>query len=70
MSNTNTKAPTSLHDKKQIARHCNVSERCIDNWLRDRLIPYRKIGKLVRFDIDEVNDALRRFTVPAKTEKS
>lgn len=40
-------------------------------WLRDqqkrRIIPYVKIGHLVRFDVDKVRDALeKRHTVKAK----
>jgi len=59
-----TTEPTLL-TKKQIARQCNVSERCIDNWMRDGVIAYRKIGKLVRFDAAEVRAALDTYTIPA-----
>jgi phage terminase Nu1 subunit (DNA packaging protein) len=67
---TNTKSPPPpLLTKKQLAEHCSVSTRCLDNWMRDSIVPFRKIGKLVRFDLDAVEEALRRFNVPAKNKK-
>ena len=66
----NTQQDSNTHHelvtKRHIAAVTNVSTRCIDNWMSDGLIPYRKIGKLVRFDVAEVREALNRFTVPTK----
>ena len=40
--------------KIDIAEYFNVSTRTIDNWSRNRQIPYIKIGKLVRYPVQEV----------------
>jgi len=37
-----------------LAKNLNVSRQTIERWRKEGL-PYRKIGKLVRFDADEVN---------------
>lgn len=34
------------------------SLRTVENWMKQGLIPYVKIGKLVRFNLDEVQAAL------------
>ena len=53
----------ALKTTTQIARICNVSPRCISNWMMQRRIPYRKIGATVRFSVPEVMAALSRFTI-------
>ena len=37
--------------------------------MRDGIISYRKIGKLVRFDLRDVDESLRRFEVASKEER-
>ena len=32
--------------------------RTVENWMNQGLIPYVKIGKLVRFNLDEVKQAI------------
>ena len=50
--------------KRDVAQGYNVSLRTVDNWVRERKIPYRKLGgRLVRFDLDAVERALSRYTV-------
>jgi hypothetical protein len=44
-----------ITDKKGAANHCVVTPRCIDNWRVDRGFPCLKIGKVTRFDLDEVD---------------
>lgn len=61
--NSSLPTPPPLANKRQAAHHCSISTRCIDNWMRDGVIPYLKIGKLVRFNLEELDDALRRFTI-------
>ncbi len=47
----------------ELARLCRVSRRTVDNWIKSRRIPYRKIGAAVRFNCSEVMAALSRFTI-------
>jgi excisionase family DNA binding protein len=50
--------------KRELAHELNVSIRTDDQWIHDKKIPYRKLSpRLVRFDLDEVEKALSRYTV-------
>lgn len=53
----------SLEDKPGIAREIKVSRRTIDNYMARRIIPFIRIGHVVRFDVARVRAALRRFEV-------
>jgi excisionase family DNA binding protein len=43
-----------LLTKGQCAEYCQVRIRTIDNWMKRGFIPYYKIGKAVRFRIEDV----------------
>lgn len=48
-----------LLSKKQLADHLQVSEVTIDRW-RKQGMPWTKAGvKLIRFDLEQVNDWLQ-----------
>jgi hypothetical protein len=49
--------------KIQIAVHCRISERTITNLMRQRILPFVKLGRLVRFDLDECDCALDQFRI-------
>jgi len=49
--------------KRQIAVHCRISERTITNLMRKRILPFVKLGRLVRFDLDECDSALDQFKI-------
>jgi excisionase family DNA binding protein len=46
--------------KKETAEHLGFSQRTVDNWMKNGLIPYIKIGKVVRFKLSEVDEAINR----------
>jgi excisionase family DNA binding protein len=57
--------------KTQVAARMQVTLRTIDSWMAKGLIPFRKIGRTVRFDWDEVCEYLiardqRPITMPAR----
>jgi excisionase family DNA binding protein len=52
--------------KSSIARLNSVSTRTVENWMKKGLIPYTKIGGVVRFDLAKVDAALARFEVTAR----
>jgi len=54
-----------LLDKRTLARELSVSARTIDNLMARHVIPFIKIGRLVRFDVQKVKVALARFDVRA-----
>ena len=41
------------------------SPRCLDNWMRKRIIPYYRIGGTLYFSIQDCDAALKRFEVKA-----
>lgn len=57
MSTTN-EAPASRVKAKDIAAHYKVAERTVYKWKDDGLIPFIKIGKSVRFDMQAVVEAI------------
>ena len=52
-----------LEDKPGIARELKVSPRTIDNYMVRRIIPFIRIGRVIRFDVARVKAALARFEV-------
>lgn len=40
---------------KDVAEHFGVSERTVWRWLKETDIPHRRIGGVVRFRLDEVD---------------
>lgn len=50
-------------DVRGIAEHLAISERHVRRLVLERRIPHRKVGSLLRFEVDEVDawmDTLRR----------
>jgi excisionase family DNA binding protein len=43
-----------LLTKAESAHYCHVQTRTIDNWMKRGLIPYYKIGKAVRFRLEDI----------------
>jgi excisionase family DNA binding protein len=59
---TTTETPESgLVTKPELAKIARVSTRTIDNWIKKKVVPYLKIGRLVRFDARRCLTALSRF---------
>lgn len=56
-------------NKYEIAELYKVSPRTIGNWMQRKVIPYMRIGNVVRFDSDEVARALGKYTVCRAGEK-
>ena len=50
----------SLLTKAQLAERLNISVRTLENWMEQRLVPYVKPTRTVRFIWPDVKQALRR----------
>lgn len=62
--------PAGKITRKQLAIHCGLSLRYIDELVRNKVLPHFKIGKSIRFDLAECEAALReRFHVKPKAKK-
>jgi predicted site-specific integrase-resolvase len=56
-----------LLTKPSLGRRYEVSIRTVDNWMKNGIIPFVKIGrKFVRFDPDECDLAIARFKVKSE----
>ena len=44
--------------KKTEAARLGISPRLLDRWIAGRVVPFRKVGRLVLFDPDEVDKFL------------
>ena len=45
----------------KMAEALGISERLLKNWVRDRVVPFTKIKRVVLFDPVKVEAALERF---------
>ena len=45
----------------EMAKALRISERLLKNWVRDRVVPFTKIKRVVLFDPVRVEAALERF---------
>jgi excisionase family DNA binding protein len=62
--------PARKITRKELAAHCGLSLRTIDELTRNGLLPFFKIGKSIRYDLPEVEAALReRYHVKPKARK-
>jgi excisionase family DNA binding protein len=64
--NSNTSLPKTAHHslmtEQEASTYLRVCRRSLYNWSKDGLIPYIRLGKAVRFRINEVEAALNRMT--------
>jgi len=51
-----------LVTKEQLAKKLQVSLRTVTNWQKRQIIPYIKIGKVVRFYVSDVISAISTFS--------
>jgi excisionase family DNA binding protein len=54
------------HSKKQIADHFGIGLRTVTDWMRRRIIPFVKVGHVVRFSLADCEIAIRKYKVSAK----
>jgi hypothetical protein len=52
--------------RRVIEKRYAISPRCLDNWMRERRIPFFKIGRILFFSIEACDKALGRFEIKAK----
>ncbi|MBL9178630.1 MAG: helix-turn-helix domain-containing protein [Verrucomicrobiaceae bacterium] len=63
--------PAGKKTRKETAAYCGLSLRTIDELTRNGVLPVFKIGKAVRYELAEVEAALReRFHIRAKARKA
>ena len=55
--------PNRWLTKAALAQHYDISLRTVTNLMRRRVLPYVKIGQVVRFDPQACEQAMRKFEV-------
>jgi len=48
--------PDRWYSLEEIAEHLGVSQDTIHRWIRTKEMPAHKVGRLWKFDVEEVND--------------
>ena len=61
-------APGMLVRKPALSEAFQTPVRTINAWMRARRIPFRKVGRIVLFDLAEVREALDRYKIRAVGE--
>ena len=62
---------THLYDTKELSERLSVSERSIRNWIFTGQISNLivKVGRLIRFDSDKVEDRIKKGNILDKQKK-
>jgi len=59
-----------LLNKRQVADYLGLKVYTIDAWVSQHRIPYIKLGRLVRFDPDEINKWIEKQRVEPRISLS
>ena len=52
-----------LLTKEEIAGHYSIGLRTVNAWMKKRILPYLKIGRVVRFSLADCDAALSKFKI-------
>ena len=52
-----------LLTKEEIAGHYSIGLRTVNAWMQKRILPYLKIGRVVRFNLADCDTALSKFKI-------
>jgi len=61
--------PERLVNIQEISRMLSVKEKTIYSWVSQGIIPYYKIGRLVRFDRKEILEWIRNYHIKGRRTK-
>lgn len=49
--------------KEEEAKLLGISQRCLENWMKSKKVPFMKVGKVVLFNHDRVMAALSKYEI-------
>ena len=55
--------------KREFIARLKISPMTLSRWMRARIIPFHRIGRIVRFKEDEIEEALKQYRVASVGEK-
>lgn len=53
-------------NKKEAALYLGIGQRTVTDWMRRRILPYVKVGRVVRFHLPECEMAVRKYQVKSR----
>ena len=56
-------------NRDELAHRLGVSRRTVDQWKSQGVLPFTKIGRVIRFPLAEVETSLARFTVNGRNAR-
>lgn len=61
MTENHAEPSRAFYTKAQLAVELQLSKRSIENLMRRHVIPFCKVGRIVRFSLPRVQQALERY---------
>ena len=55
--------------KRQLAGHIRFSERSITTLMRQQVLPFLKLGRIIRFDLAECDRVMEALTIRSVVER-
>lgn len=52
--------------KKEIAQHFGIGLRTVTDWMKRRILPFVKVGRVVRFHLPECELAVKKYQVKSR----
>lgn len=52
--------------KKEIAAHFGIGLRTVTDWMRRRIMPFVKVGGVVRFCVPDCEAAVRKYLINSR----
>jgi excisionase family DNA binding protein len=54
---------------KELSEYIGLAEQTIYHWVYEKKIPYHKIGRLIKFDIKEIDEFIAKLKVKPLKDK-
>ncbi len=52
--------------KIEVSEHFGIGVRTVTDWMRRRILPFVKVGHVVRFNLVECETAVRKYLIKAR----
>jgi len=61
--------PKTLIDVKELSARLSIAKGTLYNWVSQGRLPFKKIGRCLRFDWDEIEEKLFRSTMGSASKR-
>ncbi len=52
--------------KREVAQHFGIGLRTVTDWMSRRILPFVKVGHVVRFHLPDCEAAVRKYQIQSK----